>query len=206
MTIPPDARVALVTGARRVGTRASSTTRTRFDIHRHAPRQLYFGHGQHVCIGKSLARLETRIALEEIIARFPHYEVDVDRCERTYQMHVRGFAKVPAPDLIASPPMTDAIYRREGDLYVPTEWAGGPWSAEHQHGAPVNGLLARQVADAADETGLPADPPDGRPARPGADRAALGVAALSSPGPTDGDHPGDGLARGASRSRRRPRS
>ncbi len=50
--------------------------------------------------------------------------------------------------------MPEAIYRREGDLYLPTEWAGGPWSRNHQHGGPVNGLLASAVAGAAEETGL----------------------------------------------------
>ena len=46
-------------------------------------------------IGKSLARLETRIALEEIGSRFPDYEVDEGGITRTYQAHVRGFATVP---------------------------------------------------------------------------------------------------------------
>lgn len=50
--------------------------------------------------------------------------------------------------------MAEAIYRREGDLYHPNEGAGGPWSRQHQHGGPVNGLLASAVAEAAEETGL----------------------------------------------------
>ena len=58
-------------------------------------REIYFGHGQHVCIGKSLARLETRVALEEIRARFPKYQVEEAGLTRTYQAHVRGFANVP---------------------------------------------------------------------------------------------------------------
>ena len=50
---------------------------------------------QHVCIGKSLARLEARVALEEIRARFPKYQVEEAGLTRTYQAHVRGFANVP---------------------------------------------------------------------------------------------------------------
>lgn len=62
-------------------------------------RQIYFGHGHHVCIGKSLARLEAKVVLEEIGARFPEYEVDESGLERTYQAHVRGFKVVPITTL-----------------------------------------------------------------------------------------------------------
>ena len=50
--------------------------------------------------------------------------------------------------------MPDAIYSRDGDLYRPSEWAGGPWSRAHQHGGPINGLLAHAVMQAAEEAGL----------------------------------------------------
>lgn len=94
VTIPAGARVALVTGS------ASRDEREypdpdRFDTTRVTGRELYFGHGHHVCIGKSLARLETRIALEEIAARFPHYEVDESGITRTYQAHVKGYVNLP---------------------------------------------------------------------------------------------------------------
>ena len=65
---------------------------------RHAPRQdreLYFGYGQHVCIGKSLARIETRVAMQELHARWPDWHVDESGLTRTYQAHVRGFQNVP---------------------------------------------------------------------------------------------------------------
>ncbi len=67
----------------------------RFDVTRQHDRELYFGHGHHVCIGKSLARLETRIALEEVAARFPNYEVDEAGITRTYQAHVKGYVNLP---------------------------------------------------------------------------------------------------------------
>jgi cytochrome P450 len=93
-TIPARARVALVTGA------ASRDEREfpepdRLDITRSPERELYFGYGNHVCVGKSLARLEARVVLEEIRERFPHYSVDVSGLQRTYQAHVRGFRVVP---------------------------------------------------------------------------------------------------------------
>jgi hypothetical protein len=50
--------------------------------------------------------------------------------------------------------MPEAIYRREGDVYAPTPWAGSPWSRELQHGGPVCGLFAMAAEAAARETGL----------------------------------------------------
>jgi cytochrome P450 len=92
--IPTGARVALVTGAACRDEREHLEP-DRYDIHRVQDRELYFGHGQHVCIGKSLARLETRIALEEIRTRFPDYEVDESGITRTYQAHVKGYVNLP---------------------------------------------------------------------------------------------------------------
>ncbi len=92
--IPKMARVAFVTGAACRDEREFANPDT-LDVTRAPSRQLYFGYGQHVCLGMSLARLEARIALEEILARFPQYEVEERELTRTYQAHVRGFASVP---------------------------------------------------------------------------------------------------------------
>ena len=94
VTIPEGARVALVTGAACRDPREFDDPE-RFDIDRRPRRQLYFGYGVHVCIGKALARQEARVALEEIARRFPDYEVVEEGLTRTYQAHVRGFATVP---------------------------------------------------------------------------------------------------------------
>jgi cytochrome P450 len=94
VTIPEGARVALVTGAACRDEREYDEP-DRYDVTRQHDREIYFGHGHHVCIGKSLARLETRIALEEIAARFPNYEVDESGITRTYQAHVKGYVNLP---------------------------------------------------------------------------------------------------------------
>ncbi|MEM7409368.1 MAG: cytochrome P450 [Myxococcota bacterium] len=94
VTIPAGARVALVTGAAGRDEREYPDP-DRFDAQRPTGREIYFGHGHHVCIGKSLARLETRIALEEIAVRFPEYAVDEAGMVRTYQAHVRGYQNLP---------------------------------------------------------------------------------------------------------------
>jgi len=47
----------------------------RFDVRRDPKRHLGFGFGVHFCLGASLARLEARVAFEELLARFPHYEI-----------------------------------------------------------------------------------------------------------------------------------
>jgi cytochrome P450 len=94
VAIPEGARVALVTGAACRDPREFEDP-DRLDVARRPARELYFGYGQHVCIGKSLARLEARVAMEELAARWPDWQVDESGLTRTYQAHVRGFQNVP---------------------------------------------------------------------------------------------------------------
>jgi cytochrome P450 len=66
-----------------------------FDIHRDIDRQLAFGYGIHFCLGSALARLEGRIALEEVLARFPSWEVDWDKAVQARTSTVRGWERLP---------------------------------------------------------------------------------------------------------------
>jgi cytochrome P450 len=67
----------------------------RFDAERELGRHVSFGYGTHFCLGASLARLEGRVALEEVLARFPRWNVDWSGVERVTTSTVRGFAKLP---------------------------------------------------------------------------------------------------------------
>ena len=68
----------------------------RFDIHRSIDRQLAFGYGIHFCLGSALARLEGRIALEEVLKRFPSWEIDWDNAVQARTSTVRGWERLPA--------------------------------------------------------------------------------------------------------------
>jgi hypothetical protein len=67
----------------------------RFDLHRDTSAHLSFGRGTHFCLGASLARLEARVALEEVQRRIPDWEVDESRLVRVHSTNVRGFASLP---------------------------------------------------------------------------------------------------------------
>jgi cytochrome P450 len=67
----------------------------RYIADRSIVRHLAFGHSIHFCLGAPLARLETRIALQELVERFPNYQVDRDGIERFHSSNVRGLSKVP---------------------------------------------------------------------------------------------------------------
>ena len=67
----------------------------RFDIHRDLSQIVTFGHGAHFCLGAGLARLEGRIALEEVLKRFPTWEVDLAAARRAPTSTVRGWDSMP---------------------------------------------------------------------------------------------------------------
>ncbi len=68
----------------------------RFDIGREVGRHLTFGNGIHLCLGAPLARLEGRVALEEVLKRFPAWEVDLDSARLSPTSTVRGWESLPA--------------------------------------------------------------------------------------------------------------
>jgi cytochrome P450 len=66
-----------------------------FDVRRTIDHHLAFGHGLHFCLGAALARLEGRIALDELLNRFPDWEVDLDNAVAARTSTVRGWDSLP---------------------------------------------------------------------------------------------------------------
>ncbi len=67
-----------------------------FDIHRAVGQHLTFGYGSHFCLGAALARLEGRIALDEVLTRFTEWEVDREHAKLVQTTTVRGWEALPA--------------------------------------------------------------------------------------------------------------
>ena len=92
--VPEGSRVLLLVGSANRDPRVFPDP-DRFDIDRKAEMHLALGQGVHFCLGASLARLESRVGLEEFIRRFPRWRVDEGGCERVHMSNVHGYASVP---------------------------------------------------------------------------------------------------------------
>jgi cytochrome P450 len=93
-TIPGGSPTLLLTGAATRDPRAFARA-DEFDISRAPQAALGFGHGIHTCLGAWLARLESRVAFEEIRHRWPGFHVDLDRGVRVNMSNVAGYSNLP---------------------------------------------------------------------------------------------------------------
>jgi cytochrome P450 len=66
-----------------------------YDTRRPLSQHLGFGYSVHYCMGAALARLEGTVALEEILKRFPTWEVDWDGAKLGTTSTVRGWETLP---------------------------------------------------------------------------------------------------------------
>jgi cytochrome P450 len=94
VTIPADSRVILMTGAASHDDRVFEHPEL-FDIHRDITRNLALGWGIHLCLGQALARLETRVAIEELLAAVPDFELADTGVARAPSSQVRGHDHLP---------------------------------------------------------------------------------------------------------------
>jgi cytochrome P450 len=94
--VPAGDRVLLLAGSANRDPRVFSNADT-YDLDRPEPlpQLASFGFGRHFCLGASLARLEARVALEELVSAVQDYEVDPSGIERVHSVNVRGFATLP---------------------------------------------------------------------------------------------------------------
>jgi cytochrome P450 len=93
-TVPEGSHMALLVAAANRDDRRIDDP-DRFDVTRKPVQNFTFGFGAHYCLGQALARLQGRIALEEVLARFPEWEVDWDGAAFAYDGDLRGWDALP---------------------------------------------------------------------------------------------------------------
>jgi len=95
-TVPEGSAMMMLIGSANRDHRQFPPDGDAFDIHREPRQHLSFSVGTHYCLGSALARLEGRIALEEILKRFPEWQVDLSRAALSPTSTVRGWDTMPA--------------------------------------------------------------------------------------------------------------
>ncbi len=95
-TVPEGSAILTLIGAANRDERRFGETAESFDVTRLPRQHLTFGVGAHYCLGNALARIEGRIALDEIMNRFPDWEVDLDAAVFSSSSAVRGWDSMPA--------------------------------------------------------------------------------------------------------------
>ena len=94
-TVPEGSAMLMLVGAANRDHRRFPPDGDVFDIHREQRSHITFGAGTHFCMGNALARLEGRIALEEILKRFPEWDVDWANAAPSPTTAVRGWQAMP---------------------------------------------------------------------------------------------------------------
>ena len=93
-TVPEGSVIMLLTGSANRDHRAFPPDGDAFDVCRQIGHHMSFGYGIHFCLGAALARLEARVALDEVLQRFPDWSVDEAGAQLDTSA-VRGWATLP---------------------------------------------------------------------------------------------------------------
>ncbi len=96
VTIPAGEKVMMLYGSGNRDPREFGDSADRLDLHRSFTRHLAFSSGPHFCIGNHLAKLQARVALEELLAAYPWVSVDPAAGVRHESAFVRGWVSLPA--------------------------------------------------------------------------------------------------------------
>ena len=92
-TVPAGSAMLLLFGAANRDPRRYKDPDT-FNIHRNNIAHLTFGKGVHYCLGANLARLEGRVALDELLNRWPVWDIDYDSLQLAPTSTVRGWERL----------------------------------------------------------------------------------------------------------------
>ncbi|MGH3643744.1 MAG: cytochrome P450 [Mycobacterium sp.] len=95
-TVPQGAVMMMLIGAANRDHRQFPPDGDTFDVNREVHAHLGFSVGAHYCLGSALARLEGRVALEEVLKRFPEWEVDLPNAVLSSTSTIRGWDSLPA--------------------------------------------------------------------------------------------------------------
>lgn len=95
VTIPAGRKVLLVYGSANRDERVYGPDAADLDIHRNPQKLMTFSQGPHHCLGAAAARMQARVALEELLARYPGFAVDPDGVEYADGPYVRRPTRVP---------------------------------------------------------------------------------------------------------------
>lgn len=94
-TIPKGKKVLLLYASGNLDEREFGADAAECDVARKTDKILAFGYGAHFCLGAAVARLQAKIALEELLARCPNYTVDYESGEYADGPYVRRYLHLP---------------------------------------------------------------------------------------------------------------
>jgi cytochrome P450 len=95
-TVPEGSAILTLIGAANRDDQRFGADAEEFNIARPPRQHLTFGVGAHYCLGNALARIEGRIALDEVLTRFPDWEIDLPNAVFSSSSAVRGWDSMPA--------------------------------------------------------------------------------------------------------------
>ena len=98
--IPDCVKVMMLYGSGNRDEREFGPDAAQLNVTREVKRHLAFSSGAHFCIGSHFARLQARVAFEELLARQPQLGVDVAGGQRLHSSFVRGWITLPAIGIV----------------------------------------------------------------------------------------------------------